>query len=194
VLPPYFQWVFDQVSGVNSFRGRAGKFEGDTNPAWNPAWKRGGDVVGKLALAQIQSLFYPLREAQSRKTGAQSDESSLLFPVPMDYKTEAEIPGNSEDAKIRRLKARNATTDQKFRAENDGGLLDYALGPLAPRKSRDAEASKERAYVKRLEEAQAKKAAVRKAYRDSHGGKNPPGPRAKKNPFKGRSNKKGGFK
>lgn len=173
VLPPYGQWIFDQLSGVNSFKGRNLHFNGDTDP-----FRTNFNIDaahGKLLLAQVQSLFYPAREAMSAlHPETQSDDSSLAFPIPMKYKKSTQIKGNGASVKIRRLTAQNAEQGQAFAKKHGGGIAGLALGPLLPTASRDAAASKNRMYIKKLQAKADATAAKRKAYRDAHGGKNPP--------------------
>lgn len=178
-LPPYGQWLVDQATGVNTFKGRPLRLHGDTDPFYNKPSEISVEDHLKLATAQVESLFYPAREAMQRlHPESQSDESSLLFPTPMKYKKASEIEGNGTDAKIRRAEARNAEANQRFNEEHNGGLPGLALGPLLPTPSRDKTASEERRYVKKLKAKADADAAKRKRYRDTHGGKNPPKPRA----------------
>jgi hypothetical protein len=155
MMPPYGQWLVDHLTGVNTYKGRPLRLGGETDPFWNKPWEISLEQHGKLAVSQVASLFYPYREAQQRlQPGTMSDESSLLFPVPMGYKKSSEIEGGGLANDIRRAKARAAEANIRFREENSGGLLDVVLGPLAPKPYRDAQSSRDRQAIEKLEQKQ----------------------------------------
>jgi hypothetical protein len=120
MLPPYGQWLVNHMTGVNTFKGRPLQFGGETDPFWDKPTDIALDEHGKLLVAELASLFYPYRELEQRlHPGAMSDESSLVFPVPMKYKKSYDIKGGGLANDIRRASARAAERSQAFREANE---------------------------------------------------------------------------
>jgi hypothetical protein len=159
MLPPYAQWLIDHATGRSSFADRPYRVDRDTSPFPKKAHEISLPAHGRIALRQALSLFYPYREAEDRLVDGPQGDDSVFGSHPLDYKTEAEITGGGLSNEIRRRNAREAAANEAHRKANQGGIADVVLGPLVPRKTRDAAASRARREIAALRAEQECRAA-----------------------------------
>lgn len=139
VFPPIVGWLYDQGSHRSNFSDREWRVNGAAGQYGAKHKDYGFHVRGRIFLNQALSLAYPYRVAKNELyPETQGDDSLIGSPRPTEFK------GRTAESK---LKAKFAKRAQEFEQTNKSWLT--TLVPLVPTPSRDKEAAREQAILKK---------------------------------------------
>lgn len=146
VLPPMVGWIADQLTHRSNFADREWRVNG-TAAAYGAKGKDyGARLRARILLADAMDIYFPVREAKAlTQDGVQGDDSLLGSERPVKFKGRTRVS----------LQKKFSHRAETFKDENRSVVRD--LIPLIPSPSRDKEAAREQAIIRRVEAAGPKK-------------------------------------